>query len=70
MVKKDKVLAFVCDESLEVRAHDAVPCGAVLDFELRLTLRASDGEGGGEGLVNHNETPTPKCVKKGVVLDN
>lgn len=34
VVEEDKVLAFVRDESLEVRAHDAVPCGPILYFKL------------------------------------
>lgn len=42
MVKEDEVLAFVRDESFEVRAHDAVPCRSVLHLEFRLRRAKSN----------------------------
>lgn len=50
MVKENEVLALVRNERLEVRPDDAVPCGPVLHFELR--LRCSARNSGVQGTEN------------------
>lgn len=63
VVEEDEVLALVRDESLEVRANDAVPCGAVFLLEFRLRRHRQVKWGGRRG-AHRNKRPSVMNEKR------